>query len=171
MGRLWIVMAIVSITVSGCGVFVEGPWGEWTDTVTGYTWQDTPAGDTMTWQGAIDYCNNLRFDGHSDWRLPTISELRSLIRGCPATEAGGSCGVTDSCLSYSSCWNDPCSGCSGGGPAGGCYWPDGMKGPCSYYWSSSEREDLSYNAWFVGFNAGSVDSYGKVNRNDVRCVR
>ena len=114
----------------------------------GYVWQNPPAANTKTWQDAIDYCGSLTLGDHNDWRLPTISELRSLIRGCPATETGGSCGVTDSCLSYSACRNDPCSGCSSGaGPAGGCYWPDGMEGTCSWYWSSSEREDGNNAAW------------------------
>jgi len=141
-----------------------------------FTWQNPPA-DLMTWQDAMNYCNGLTQDGHSDWRLPTISELRSLIRGCPATETGGSCGVTDGCLSYSGCRNSDCDGCSsGGGPAGGCYWPDGMEGSCSLYWSSywssSEREDYYDYAWDVNFVSGNVSSSDKVAGDDfVRCVR
>jgi len=137
------------------------------------TWQNPPAVDVMTWQDAIDYCDGLTLDGHDDWHLPTISELRSLIRGCPATETGGSCGVTDSCLSYESCWGGPCDGCStNGGPAtGGCYWPDGMEGPCSWYWSPLSRPGDSSDAWVVHFDNGSVGTAVKVNDSFVRCVR
>ncbi len=135
-------------------------------------WQNPPAENAMPWQDAIDYCENLSLDGHDDWRLPSISELRSLIRGCAATETGGSCRVDDGCLSYDTCWDDPCSGCdNGGGPAGGCYWPDEMEGPCSWYWSSSPREDSGGLAWVVAFGLASVFndfvSYDRL----VRCVR
>ena len=136
------------------------------------TWQNPPAENTMTWQEAIDYCTNLAQDG-GGWRLPTISELRSLIRGCEATQTGGSCGVTDDCLSYSSCWSDSCYGCSGGGgPADGCYWLGDTQASCQYYWSSSSGEDNDNLAWYVSFNYGLVDNFGKdVNLSGVRCVR
>ncbi len=141
--------------------------------VVGLVWQDPPAGDSMEWQDAIDYCDDLSLDGHSDWRLPSISELRSLIRGCPDTVTGGTCGVTDSCTD-SSCWSQSnCWSCSGdAGPADGCYWPDEMEGPCRWYWSSSPVEDDGYEAWVVSFDSGHVNYYGVDNGYyRVRCVR
>ena len=32
------------------------------------------------WLDAVNYCENLKEDGHEDWRLPTIGELRTLIK-------------------------------------------------------------------------------------------
>ena len=137
----------------------------------GYAWQNPPADNTMTLHAAIDYCEGLSLDGYSDWHLPSISELRSLIRGCPATETGGSCGVNDDCLSDAACRDSSCDGCSDGqGPAAGCYWPDGMEGSCSYYWSSS-RGDLVDFAWYVDFDYGYVDSNYEGSNRSVRCVR
>ena len=31
------------------------------------------------WQNAIDYCENLSLDGKSDWGLPNVNELVSLV--------------------------------------------------------------------------------------------
>ena len=142
------------------------------DPNSGLIWQNPPADNGMEWQDAIDYCDNLSLDGHSDWRLPTISELRSLIRGCRETETGGSCTIQDDgCLSWSC--NENCSGCSDNdGPADGCYWPEEMKGPCDNYWSSSPVEDSDYSLWIVYFYNGSM-YYDVViyYDHDVRCVR
>lgn len=136
------------------------------------TWQDPPSGGMMTWEEAISYCDNLSFDGHDDWRLPTISELRSLIRGCVYTEAGGDCNVTDDCLD-SSCQNESCGGCASlqGPGTDGAYWPDGMSGEIFWYWSSSPVADVGGHAWGVGFYAGHVnDSYVDYSAT-ARCVR
>jgi hypothetical protein len=70
----------------------------------GLNWSDASS-NKMTWDEAITYCENL------GGRLPTISELRTLIQNCPGTETGGECGVTDDCLSSDDCRTDPCDGC------------------------------------------------------------
>jgi len=49
------------------------------DTVSKLEWQDNAIGSATTWQGAIDRCESLTLDGHSDWRLPNINELKSII--------------------------------------------------------------------------------------------
>ena len=131
------------------------------------TWQNPYTADPMKWQEAIDYCNNLTLNDHSDWHLPTISELRSLIRRCPDTELGGSCDVTDACLS-ADCWDSQCAGCPGGQ---GCYWPDEMQGYCVWHYSSSSHAGDSANAWCVAFYHGDVDNLRKDNNTEVRCVR
>ena len=52
-----------------------------TDTVTGLQWQDDSEAKTIekTWQEAIEYCSDLRLGGHTDWRLPNINELESIV--------------------------------------------------------------------------------------------
>ncbi len=42
-------------------------------------WQDDSVGDKMMWREAIDYCENLTLNSNSDWRLPNINELKSVI--------------------------------------------------------------------------------------------
>ena len=146
----------------------------WTDPTTGLTWQNPPAEGDMGWSAAKDYCASLPLDG-GGWHLPAINELRSLIRGCPNTVAGGACGVTDSCLEPL-CWDEAlcksaaCTGLSG--PANGMYWPAGMQGDDFVFWSSSHFTEESVNAATINFGYAWVQgSDSKSNEEQVRCVR
>lgn len=42
-------------------------------------WQDDTIGTTKKWRDAIDYCSTLTLGGESDWRLPNIIELKSIV--------------------------------------------------------------------------------------------
>ena len=35
---------------------------------------------TYSWQNALKYCSNLTMDGKSDWRLPNVKELQSIVK-------------------------------------------------------------------------------------------
>ena len=121
----------------------------------------------MIWSDAFEYCNNLDEGGHSDWRLPTISELRTLIQNCPATEAGGECGVTDNCLSWKECENNVCRGC--GNDYNGKY---SKLGDTGWFWSSSViQSGNQYHRRGVNFYNGQVDTAFVVSEHYVRCVR
>jgi len=135
-------------------------------------WQDPPSRTYRTWDDAVAYCAGLDSGGHADWRLPTISELRSLIRGCPATMASGDCGVIDSCLA-GVCRTAECEGCYDlGGPGGsGCYWDPTLSGKCILYWSSSSYASDPFYAWNVTFYFGDVYYYEKTSGYSARCVR
>ena len=47
---------------------------------TSLVWQRTDDGKARTWPEAKRYCENLTLGGQSDWRLPTLKELRSAYR-------------------------------------------------------------------------------------------
>jgi len=138
----------------------------WTDPVSGLTWQVTPSDDGFAWEQAKFYCESLSLN-EGGWRLPSISELRTLIRDCADTETGGACGVTDSCLDLG-CSNEDCNGC---GPFGGCHWPSQLNGDCLWYWSSCGLTDNDDLAWGVYFNNGGVVSIYIDEAWNVRCVR
>lgn len=126
----------------------------------------------MTRDEAAAYCSGLSWGGlrPGSWHLPTIDELRSLVRGCPPTEIGGECPVTDSCdVAYRT---DVCFGCvTGEGPGtGGCYMPGDVGGECGWPWSSSVVSGLS-RAWFASFADGSVGYEIPTYAISVRCVR
>ncbi|MDP4709659.1 MAG: DUF1566 domain-containing protein, partial [Saprospiraceae bacterium] len=50
----------------------------WLDPKTGLEWQLESAGK-MTWSQAQSYARSLCWDGKTDWRLPAVSELESLL--------------------------------------------------------------------------------------------
>lgn len=58
--------------------FTDNGDGTVTDNVTGLMWQQATA-DSMTWEAALAYCEGLPLAGYSDWRLPTIRELCSIV--------------------------------------------------------------------------------------------
>ena len=52
-----------------------------TDNLTGLMWTKNAnlPGGYKTWQQALDYANGLSLCGYTDWRLPNVNELESLI--------------------------------------------------------------------------------------------
>jgi len=64
---------------AAAGVFTDNGNGTVTDTPTTLMWQKQDDGITKTWEQALTYCEGLSLGGFSDWRLPNIKELRSII--------------------------------------------------------------------------------------------
>ncbi|MFO8071986.1 MAG: DUF1566 domain-containing protein [Polyangia bacterium] len=146
----------------------------------GLCWQDPPAGDEMSWWDAIPHCEDGTGDGYTDWALPDIDELISLMRGCVNGTATGdlshsTCSVEDSgCLENSCNYGTDCDSCDIlDGPGGvGCYWDPELSGACSWYWSSSSVVGSTGNVWPVRFAYGYVYyHYDMYHTNHVRCVR
>jgi hypothetical protein len=113
----------------------------WRDPETGLEWQCESPGK-MSWLDALKYSRELALDGKTDWRLPTVSELETLL--------------DRSVLHYKLRpivreevpFRDRLS-----------------------YWSSTTFQDGTKNAWIVMFDGAYVLSYYKSNAYHVRCVR
>lgn len=101
----------------------------------------------ITYAEAVKYCENLNFAGFDDWRLPTINELLSITDDTRFEPA-----INKAFKNVAYETND--------------------KGEKSYgwYWSSTRSADV-WSLWVVHFRLGSVDWYGVLPRNFVRCVR
>ena len=113
----------------------------WRDPKTGLEWQCDSPGE-MTWQAALEYADLLSLDGKSDWRLPTVSDLETLL---------------DRSVLYYELrpivredvpFRDTLS-----------------------YWTATTFEDHTNNAWIIMFDGAYVLSYYKSNAYHVRCVR
>jgi len=130
------------------------------------TWQIDIPEERMDYHDAVNYCSNLKHDGHNDWRLPTISELRTLIKNCKETEPGGDCKVTDNCLKRDECHSEKCRACKGDGTGKFSAFED-----TSWFWSASQRMDTVNIAWVVKFYHGSIGNRHVRLKGSVRCVR
>ena len=121
---------------------------------------------TMTWKEAEEYCSDLNEGGFSDWRLPTIDELRRLITGCPRTETGGSCRISTKRGKISSKdWNSyDCGKCGSGGG----YSDLGDRGA---FWSSTTVPDAKKYVWRVDFDSGRIGYDINDYKGNTRCTR
>jgi hypothetical protein len=154
--------------------FTDNSDGTVTDNLTGLMWlkdancivtsypgfdNDSFPGDgQVTWQHALDFVTGIN-DGsyfqcggnvpYTDWRLPNIKELLSLIHY----------GFIDLAL--------PCT-------AGPCQWQEGdpfINVQLAYYWSSTTRAIDKETAWFLAFYNGFTASTFKGSKLYVWPVR
>lgn len=141
----------------------------WIDPATGFTWQVGRSPEELTWDDAVAYCDDLELGGDDLWRLPNIGELRTLIRGCPATETGGSCQLAADCLSEE-CESLDCDGCwEEEGPAGGCFAPSELDRVCGSFWSTSQLEGYGLMG-YVDFGEAMVTFGSTQTPRYARCL-
>jgi len=60
-------------------VLVDNGNGTITDSTISLMWQKQDDGTTKSWDQALSYCEGLSLAGFTDWRLPNVKELRSII--------------------------------------------------------------------------------------------
>jgi len=113
----------------------------WTDPNTNLEWQYAYPGQ-MTWQEAREYAACLSLHGKTDWRLPALAELESLLDRTRPRPDGRPLVREDVPF------RDLLS-----------------------YWSSTTFERHTQNAWIVMLDGAYVLSYYKSNSYHVRCVR
>jgi Protein of unknown function (DUF1566) len=150
--------------------------GTWTDSETGLMWQVDHCVGGLDYDSSIECCNKLDLAGYSDWQLPSISQLRTIIRGCPTTKLGGSCGITDQCSSLScensACYQNNCD--TRGGPNEGYYWPDEFVIYGNAYISRTRVADSGYThqVWYIPFiTAKIINQSGDFDQYSAKCIR
>jgi hypothetical protein len=137
--------------------------------IDGNIWSSKKSAYGMGQKSVIDSCDKLNECGYDDWHLPTISELRTLIRNCDGTASGGKCGVADDCLSRNDCYADNDCSCDTY-DASGQY---NKLGDIDFLWSSSVSSDSSGSGWWVNFLYAQIFNRdnGLFSNIYYRCVR
>jgi hypothetical protein len=83
MRKTWMIVAVIYASMQGGTVFAKPFIDNKNDTVTDtgaqLMWQQGNAPEKKTWKDALKYCEELTLSGYSDWRLPDVKELSSLI--------------------------------------------------------------------------------------------
>ena len=136
--------ALVAFAIGGNNVVI--------DRSTGLLWVQDPINDigapfnaTMNWANAVGACAGLTYAGFSDWRLPNIFEISSIIRyGWPGVSLGPPFVLQ-------------------------ARFPNTQIG--DPYWSSTTREDLTSQAWELDFNTAMSSRSVKSQTRWVRPVR
>ena len=138
------------------------------DLKNGFMWSDKPSNEKRTLQKAKNYCEDLIQYGYSDWRLPNIDELRTLIQYCQKTETNGECKVSEknNCLN-SDCWY-PENSCSCSTDEDERY---SKLEDVEEFWSSSPRADGENFAWYVDFSKGYIDAKDSNSKLAFLCIR
>jgi hypothetical protein len=121
--------------------FTDNANGTVTDNLTGLMWTKNAflPGGTLSWSNAINYCTGMNADagtyGYTDWRLPNVLELQSLMdyeRFNPASLPLG----------------HPFTGVSPNFPL---------------YWTASTFAPSTGNAWLVSLASGMLMANAKMN--------
>ena len=116
-----------------------------TDQLTGLMWLKNPDATERTWSDAITYCEGLNGDdgrgGYTDWRLPNLRELESLVNLGEARP-----GVWLNTQGFTGV-------------------------PSANYWSSTTFAASTGYAWYVPMSDGNVDLDGKKGARSVWPVR
>ncbi|WP_027185597.1 DUF1566 domain-containing protein [Desulfovibrio inopinatus] len=117
------------------------------DTSTNLMWMQSDDGILRNWENSLSYCENLTFAGYSDWHLPNINEVESIL---------------DLTKQFPVSSIDPVFSCQFGS-----YWSS------STYPIKTESLEYKYDgyAYAAYFPPGQVHNDYKFENNYVRCVR
>ncbi|MDA3781370.1 MAG: DUF1566 domain-containing protein [Bacteroidales bacterium] len=73
------VMYVRGNTTYGINNFSDNSDGTITDNATALMWMQDDNNEGLIWEDALSYAENYEYAGYSDWRLPNVKELQSIV--------------------------------------------------------------------------------------------
>lgn len=136
--------------VYGVNNFVDNGNGTITDKATGLMWAKADNGKGIEWTDALPYAESATLAGYSDWRLPNVKELQSIVDYSRAPSSRGVEAAIDPIFSCTPFVNE-----AGADDYG-------------YYWTSTSacftKGRPFHFAWYVAFgravNGQGADMHG-----------
>jgi hypothetical protein len=137
----------------GINEFVENSDSTISDNSTGLMWSQNDDGNGMDWQNALVYAENANLAGYTDWRLPNVKELQSIVDYSYAPGASDAANEGPAINPIFTC--TPIVNEAGSSDYG-------------YYWTGTSADFRSgepyYYAWYVAFgravNGEGLDYHG-----------
>lgn len=123
----------------GINQFIAHKNGTVTDKATGLMWQSTDDGVRRNWPMSLAYAEHATFAGYTDWRLPNIKELQSIVK---YTATKGTWPAIDTSyfnLSGDNTVDDP-----------------------MWFWSSTSQGNLQHSPTYIAFGK----AFGKANHEE-----
>ncbi len=166
---VWNSKECVAYTPSGlpkCRANVSKPCE---DPVTGIIWSEIVL-QYLDWGNAKAYCDDFDEGGHTDWRLPNIDEMRTVVRNCSRMMTGGECpvselnGATTFAGNYDS--DETRLSCTCAYDAADSIIGDRNK----VLWTSTTVSDVTMYAWTLDSNL-SLSPEAKESKAFMHCVR
>ncbi|NOI67133.1 DUF1566 domain-containing protein [Vibrio sp. 99-8-1] len=115
--------------VYGVNNFLANGDGTVTDQATGLMWQSADDGVRRSWQDSLAYAESSELAGYSDWRLPNIKELQSIVKYGGEEGTWPAIDTRFITLSGDNSIDDP-----------------------SWVWSSTTQGDFKYTATYISFS-------------------
>ncbi len=139
--------------------------------IDGFEWSDVSTAPMLSFESA-EYCKNLEENGHDDWRLPNIDELRTLIKNHPGTVPGGRCRVSEE-YEKTTIDFDLTESCKGTDVGIFSKLGDFLElWSSTVAWTTTYTEAYGQDIWLVDFGSGGINADNSNNvKYHVRCIR
>lgn len=161
------VMYVRGNSTYGINKFSEQSNGTITDAATELMWMQDDNGEGLLWEDALSYAENFEYAGYTDWRLPNVKELQSLVDYTRSPESSSSAAIDPifNCTQitneedendYPSFWSSTTHAS----------WAEGHEGEQAAYLSFGRSMGFFMDNWMDVHGAGSQRSDPKIGNPD-----